>query len=135
MKARLVFALALAIAAPQAPASSPTTPGLRATTSDLTARTAVPARPEDLAAVAGTWQLGLVATSSAGQRVTPQVTVRVDAGRVFVRTPQLPSEEEWWSDGPGRFFSPTFDQQIVLPDTPGGALRLFYFGSALELRK
>ena len=97
---------------------------------------AVPPRPEDLAAVAGTWQMGGMGfTSSSGQRITPQVVVRVDGQRVYVRTPQLQAEEEWFASGPGTFFSPSFDQQIVLPGSPGGVARLVYFGSQLELRR
>ena len=93
-----------------------------------------PARPADLAVIAGAWEVANSFAIVNGQRQANTMTVRVDGNRVFVR-PTGGTEWEWFSEGPGRFFAKHVDAQIVLKDGAPDEAEYVLFGRKSPLKR
>ena len=87
--------------------------------------TAVTPRPEDLALLAGEWEVPSAFSISAdGSRRPVTMTFRVDGQRLFGKS-SAGQEHEWFASGPGAFFARYADIQIHLdPATPDRAVQI-----------
>jgi CubicO group peptidase (beta-lactamase class C family) len=93
-----------------------------------------PARAGDLAAVAGSWEVGNSFAIVNGQRQANTLSVRVDGHRLFVRTVGS-GEWEWFSEGAGRFFARHVDAQIILKDGSPDEAEYVLFGRKSTLKR
>ena len=98
------------------------------------AHTATTPRAEDLAAVAGTWNVANAFTITPSGSTPLIIVARVDGQRLFVKIGPGP-ESEWMSDGPGKFFLPHSDTQITLTAGKPSEASYVNFGLASALKK
>lgn len=96
-------------------------------------RSPIKPRPEDLAAIAGTWEVAGSLVVTPTSRGPLRLVIRVDGEHIFLKT--TGAESEWQSDGPAQFYAPFSDARIVLPADPSGKPQYIIFGNASALTR